>query len=184
MTWSEGWKPWPKTTCCANSIFRIPRRLVNWPTVCRDFGCVANREVGGEWLVELRNSNQSATPNSDSMNLTWPVGLNKHCRPHLKPTNKSYRVDETYIKGEGGGEISVSSARFLRANDRLSSHRQTRRSSSQTLYAQSYRRIWQPNATGDKRGQEPLIPSCVGSAESRRRRSPPGCVTPMFGVAT
>src|SRR4029453_8404734 len=26
---------------------------------------------------------------------------NKHCRPHLKPTNKSYRIDETYIKGKG-----------------------------------------------------------------------------------
>ena len=23
--------------------------------------------------------------------------LNKRCRPHLKPTNKSYRIDETYI---------------------------------------------------------------------------------------
>ena len=27
--------------------------------------------------------------------------INKRCRPHLKPTNKSYRVDETYIKVKG-----------------------------------------------------------------------------------
>jgi transposase-like protein len=27
--------------------------------------------------------------------------LNKLCRPHLKPTNKSYRTDETYIKVKG-----------------------------------------------------------------------------------
>ena len=27
--------------------------------------------------------------------------LNKRCRPHLKPTNKSYRTDETYIKIKG-----------------------------------------------------------------------------------
>jgi len=27
--------------------------------------------------------------------------LNKRCRPHLKTTNKSYRVDETYIKVKG-----------------------------------------------------------------------------------
>jgi transposase-like protein len=27
--------------------------------------------------------------------------LNKRCRPHLKPTNKSYRTDETYIKVTG-----------------------------------------------------------------------------------
>ena len=25
--------------------------------------------------------------------------LDKRCRPHLKPTNKSYRTDETYKKG-------------------------------------------------------------------------------------
>jgi len=27
--------------------------------------------------------------------------LDPRCRPHLKPTNKSYRVDETYIKVKG-----------------------------------------------------------------------------------
>jgi transposase-like protein len=27
--------------------------------------------------------------------------LNKRCRLHLKPTNKSYRIDETYIKVKG-----------------------------------------------------------------------------------
>ena len=27
--------------------------------------------------------------------------LNKRCRPHLKPTNKSYRIDETYIEVKG-----------------------------------------------------------------------------------
>src|ERR1700721_2857115 len=27
--------------------------------------------------------------------------LKKRCRPHLKPVNKSYRVDETYIKVKG-----------------------------------------------------------------------------------
>ncbi len=27
--------------------------------------------------------------------------VDKRCRPHLKPTNKSYRVDETYIKVRG-----------------------------------------------------------------------------------
>ena len=27
--------------------------------------------------------------------------LNKRCRPHLKPTNKSYRIDETYINVQG-----------------------------------------------------------------------------------
>ena len=27
--------------------------------------------------------------------------INKRCRPHLKPVNKSYRIDETYIKVKG-----------------------------------------------------------------------------------
>ena len=27
--------------------------------------------------------------------------LNKRCRPHLRPLNKSYRIDETYIKVKG-----------------------------------------------------------------------------------
>jgi IS6 family transposase len=31
----------------------------------------------------------------------YAAELNKRCRPHLKPTNKSYRVDETYIKVRG-----------------------------------------------------------------------------------
>ena len=28
-------------------------------------------------------------------------GLDKRCRRHLKPTNKSWRLDETYIKVKG-----------------------------------------------------------------------------------
>src|SRR5262249_19202461 len=31
--------------------------------------------------------------------------LNKRCRPHLKPTNKSYRTDETYIKVPRRGNL-------------------------------------------------------------------------------
>ena len=29
--------------------------------------------------------------------------LNKRCRPHLRPTNKSYRIDKTYIRIKGEG---------------------------------------------------------------------------------
>jgi len=31
----------------------------------------------------------------------YAPALNKRCRPHLKPTNKSYRIDETYINVQG-----------------------------------------------------------------------------------
>ena len=34
--------------------------------------------------------------------------LRKRCRPHLKATNKSYRVDETYIKVKGQVKCSIS----------------------------------------------------------------------------
>src|SRR5215469_5659404 len=33
--------------------------------------------------------------------LAYAPALHKRCRPHLKPTNKSYRTDETYIKVKG-----------------------------------------------------------------------------------
>ena len=33
--------------------------------------------------------------------VSCPYPINKRCRPHLKPTNKSYRTDETYIKVKG-----------------------------------------------------------------------------------
>jgi IS6 family transposase len=32
---------------------------------------------------------------------TYAPEINKRCRPHLKPTNKSYRIDETYLRIKG-----------------------------------------------------------------------------------
>ena len=37
--------------------------------------------------------------------------LDKRCRPHLKPTNKSYRVDETYIQVKGRDRLWVAKTR-------------------------------------------------------------------------
>ena len=42
---------------------------------------------------------------------TYAPELNKRCRPHLKPTNKSYRTDETYIKVK---ETNISTGRWIR----------------------------------------------------------------------
>jgi IS6 family transposase len=33
--------------------------------------------------------------------------LNKRCRPHLRPVNKSYRIDETYIKVRAATNICI-----------------------------------------------------------------------------
>jgi hypothetical protein len=41
--------------------------------------------------------------------LAYAAELNKRCRQFLKPTNKSYRIDETYID-EGPGQVFVSSS--------------------------------------------------------------------------
>src|SRR4030088_2434094 len=85
---------------------------------------------------------------------TYAPELNKRCRPYLKPVNKSYRIDETYIKVK-----------------------------SQDKYL--YRTLDPAGKTIDflltaKRDTaDPGISGCSGSAESRRRHSPPGRFTPV-----
>ena len=51
--------------------------------------------------------------------------LERRLRQHLKPTNKSWRVDETYIRVRQV-DVSLSSGRFQRGHNRLSAGRQTR----------------------------------------------------------
>src|SRR4051794_19238300 len=59
--------------------------------------------------------------------------LNKRCRLHLKPMNKSYRIDETYINVKG--EDRYRALDSTGQNDRVSAYRQTRCRGSQTLPA-------------------------------------------------
>jgi hypothetical protein len=66
--------------------------------------------------------------------------LSKRCRPHLKSTNKSYRVDETYIKVRAN-EIPVSSRGLQRPDDRLSADRQARCSQRKTVFSQSFQLV-------------------------------------------
>ena len=40
--------------------------------------------------------------------------LEKRCRPHLRPTNDSYRVDETYVKIKGKWSYLYCAARCSR----------------------------------------------------------------------
>ena len=46
--------------------------------------------------------------------------LNKRCRPHLRPTNKSYRIDETYIRIKGQDPVPVPCGRLHGPDDRVS----------------------------------------------------------------
>jgi transposase-like protein len=59
--------------------------------------------------------------------------LNKRCRPHLKPTNKSYRTDETYIKVKGSGQISVPRCGLNWPDYRVFAHGQAGYGGGQTL---------------------------------------------------
>jgi hypothetical protein len=59
--------------------------------------------------------------------------LNKRCRPHLKPTNKSYRYGRDLYKGQRRRQISVSRRGLDRPNHRIPAHGQTGRGRGQTL---------------------------------------------------
>src|SRR5215468_3514028 len=59
--------------------------------------------------------------------------INKRCRPHLKPTNKSYRTDEIYIKVKAKTNICI--AQWTRpANHRLPAHGQTGRGGAKHFF--------------------------------------------------
>src|SRR4026208_2056005 len=59
--------------------------------------------------------------------------LNKRCRRELKPTNGSWRVDETYHWPEWELAVPVSCRRFHRRHDRLLVFRWARRGCSQAV---------------------------------------------------
>src|SRR5581483_9943369 len=63
--------------------------------------------------------------------------LDKRCRTHLKQTDQSYRVDETYIRIKGAGPVFISGARFHRTDHRFPAHGQTRSSRSQTIFSEN-----------------------------------------------
>ena len=48
-----------------------------------------------------RNVEWKWTPVASGSGQAYAPELNKRCRPHRKPTNKSYRTDEAYIKVNG-----------------------------------------------------------------------------------
>ena len=55
----------------------------------------------------------------------YPPDLNKRCRPHLKPADRSYRIDETHIKVKGSDKYLYRALDSTGANDQISACRQT-----------------------------------------------------------
>jgi hypothetical protein len=62
--------------------------------------------------------------------------LKRRCRRELRLTNRSWRVDETYLRGRGQVDLFVSSGGFHRRHDRLSLVGQTGRTCFEALLAE------------------------------------------------
>jgi len=77
--------------------------------------------------------------------------LDKRCRPHLKPTNKSYRTDETHINVKGQDRY-LYRAVDSRPDHRLSADCQKGCGSGSALLPQSLELGWQSSATNHQRG--------------------------------
>ena len=66
--------------------------------------------------------------------------LEQRMRRHLKPSNKSWRVDETYVRVKGSLVLPVSGHRFLRSHNRFSAFGVARRRGRQTAVSQGTER--------------------------------------------
>jgi transposase, IS6 family len=105
--------------------------------------------------------------------------LNKRCRPHLKPTKKSYRIDETYIKVKGEDKY------LYRALDStgqtidflLTAKRDT--AAAKRFLRKAIDASGNPMPRVMNVGQEPCISGSGGSAESRWQSPRPGRITPV-----
>jgi transposase-like protein len=83
------------------------------------------------------------------------------CRQHLKPTNKSYRTDETYIKVKGEDKYLYRAVDSTGPDHRLPAHSQTGRCGSQAFLPQGAELSRQSRAPGDQRGQEPGLSGAI-----------------------
>jgi IS6 family transposase len=102
--------------------------------------------------------------------------LNQRCRPYLRPTNKSYRIDETYIK------LNKYLYRALDSTGQTIEFLLTAKLDAAAAKRFLHKAI---EALGDPMprlmnvDKNPAYPGCVGSAESRRQRPPTGHLTPV-----
>src|ERR1043166_286569 len=77
--------------------------------------------------------------------------LNRRCRPQIRDTNRSWRVDETYCRGAGRWTYLYRGG-FNRRYDRLPSERKARRPYGEAFSAESFAVIRQSSSAGDQRG--------------------------------
>ena len=110
---------------------------------------------------------------------TYAPELNKRCRPHLKPTNKSYRTDETYIKVKGEDKYlyravdsSGQTIDFL-----LTAKRDA--SAAKRFFRKALRSPGNTVPRGDQRRQKPGLSGGCGSTESGRHAPQPRATPPV-----
>jgi transposase, IS6 family len=103
--------------------------------------------------------------------------LNKRCRPHLKPVNKSYRVEETYIKVKGGDkylyravDATGQTIDFLLTAKRDAAAAKRFLSNAIEASGNAMPRVMNVD-------KNPAYPAVSGSVESRWHDFPPGRIT-------
>ena len=105
--------------------------------------------------------------------------LNKRCRPHLRPTNKSYRIDETYIriKGEDRYLYRALDSTGQTIDFLLMARRDT--AAAKTISGEDDGSIRQCDAAGHECRQESGVPGGGGGSESRWQSAAPCSASAM-----
>ena len=79
------WKQYPGEVIllCVRWYLRFPLSYAHVAEMMNERGLLMDRSCVWRWVQD------------------YAPEINKRCRPHLKPVNRSWRVDETYIKVKG-----------------------------------------------------------------------------------
>ena len=105
--------------------------------------------------------------------------LDKRCRPHLKSTNKSYRVDETYIKVKGKERYLYRAVDSIGQTIDFLLNRKARCLRREALLSKGHSVTGQSVTASGERRQEPGVSSGGGSYEGRRVPAAPGTPPPV-----
>ena len=101
--------------------------------------------------------------------------LEKRIRPHLRVSNGSWRVDETYVRVKGRWKVSLSGGGQPRADDRLPVGCTARYGCGEAVLPQGARAAAHRQSAHAHGRQEPRL-SKGGPAEMKRNGDPSGAV--------
>ncbi len=95
--------------------------------------------------------------------------LNRRCRPELRPTNRSCRLDETYLPVAGKWTYLYRAVDSTGATNRFSPVGETRYKRCEALLSEGLALTWSPSVSSDQRGWEPSLSESYKGAQARRR---------------